>query len=532
MNRLLCWCLVAATCLVAACESDHGHPHEPAAEHDGHAHDAGEEDGHGHGHGGGIVVTHFSDTAELFVEFPPLAVGRESTFAAHFTRLDTFAPVGSGRVSVTLTGGSAGEESFDAEPSPTPGIFLPAVTPRHAGERRLVLELNAGDLTSVHDLGPVTVYETIAAADASLAASEEASGLIPFLKEQQWKLDFATAPVEHRELRRSLPAPATLTVVPARDHPVAAPTDGFVSSTASGPIPEAGSGVSAGDVLFALVPRLGGGEDRAVLDAELAAARVAYDAARTERERIAGLFEAGAVAIKRVQETTAAEHTARARMDAVRARLAAMQGRTTADAGFTVRAPNAGRVTEVNVRAGAFVRTGDALVRIVDDTRLRLTARIADIDVPALGQPVGLWFTVGDGAETYDVRDLDGALVSVGTTIDPVSRTLPVVFEFDNPDRALRPGMSVQAHVATASTFTGAVIPASALIDDAGQDVVFVMADGENWERRIVRVALREGDATGIAAGLDPGERVVSRGAYLVYLAATGPAEAGHGHAH
>lgn len=534
MNCLFRCCLVAIACVVAGCGADHDHSRDATNRHASHEHDdhARDDADSGDEHGHGVVVTHFSDTAELFVEFPPLAVGRESTFAAHFTRLDTFAPVAVGQVRVTLSGGGSGEESFSAAPSATAGIFLPAVTPQHAGQRRLLLELEAGDLRSVHDLGAVTVFERVADADASLSHDEEAPGLIPFLKEQQWKLDFATAAVEQRELRRSLPAAATLTVVPARDHPVVASTDGFVVAATSGSIPETGASVGEGDVLFRLVPRLGGGDDRAALDAELAAARVAFDAASAERERIAKLFEAGAVAMKRVQETTAAEATARARLNAVRARLRALQGRTAADAGFAVRAPIGGRLSEVAVRAGAFVRAGDPLVRIVDDTRLRLTARVAESDVPSLGRPTGLWFTVSGNDTVYDITDLDGSLVSLGTTIDPASRTLPVVFEFANPDDALKPGMSVQARITLTATFSGAAIPVSALVDVAGQDVVFVMADGENWERRVVRVALRDAGIAGIATGLEPGERVVSRGAYLVYLAATGPAEAGHGHAH
>ena len=54
----------------------------------------------------------------------------------------------------------------------------------------------------------------------------------------------------------------------------------------------------------------------------------------------------------------------------------------------------------------------------------------------------------------------------------------------------------------------------------------------ERFERRLVRTGLRDGELVGIADGLAPGERVVTRGAYLVHLAAGAPAEAGHGHTH
>ncbi|MGE5155707.1 MAG: hypothetical protein ACM3ST_17060 [Bdellovibrio bacteriovorus] len=59
-----------------------------------------------------------------------------------------------------------------------------------------------------------------------------------------------------------------------------------------------------------------------------------------------------------------------------------------------------------------------------------------------------------------------------------------------------------------------------------------MQTDGERFERRVVRTGLRGGELVDIAEGLEPGHRVVTRGAYLVHLAAGAPAEAGHGYAH
>ena len=71
-----------------------------------------------------------------------------------------------------------------------------------------------------------------------------------------------------------------------------------------------------------------------------------------------------------------------------------------------------------------------------------------------------------------------------------------------------------------------------AVVDDAGAEVVYVQLGGERFERRVVRTGLRDGQQVAITEGLAPRERVVSRGAFLVHLAAGAPAEAGHGHAH
>jgi cobalt-zinc-cadmium efflux system membrane fusion protein len=58
------------------------------------------------------------------------------------------------------------------------------------------------------------------------------------------------------------------------------------------------------------------------------------------------------------------------------------------------------------------------------------------------------------------------------------------------------------------------------------------MLGGESFGRRVVRLGIRDGNQVQVVEGLEPGERVVTRGAYLVRLAGASPAAAGHGHAH
>jgi multidrug efflux pump subunit AcrA (membrane-fusion protein) len=109
---------------------------------------------------------------------------------------------------------------------------------------------------------------------------------------------------------------------------------------------------------------------------------------------------------------------------------------------------------------------------------------------------------------------------------------VPVVFEFTAADRNLPIGMAVQAQVFAGGARDAVAIPASSVLDEGGMAVVFVQAGGESFERRTVRLGAREGDWVEVLDGLTPGQRVVSRGAYLVKLASTGTAQIGHGHAH
>jgi membrane fusion protein, heavy metal efflux system len=109
---------------------------------------------------------------------------------------------------------------------------------------------------------------------------------------------------------------------------------------------------------------------------------------------------------------------------------------------------------------------------------------------------------------------------------------VPIVFELDDPPPAVAIGQAVTLRLITPSA-EGVSIPRAALVDDAGQPIVFVQVGGESFERRPVRVGSpREGGYVHIAAGLEPGERIVTRGAHLVRLAALSPQTPGHGHVH
>jgi multidrug efflux pump subunit AcrA (membrane-fusion protein) len=74
-------------------------------------------------------------------------------------------------------------------------------------------------------------------------------------------------------------------------------------------------------------------------------------------------------------------------------------------------------------------------------------------------------------------------------------------------------------------------VPASALVDDAGRPVVFVQREGESFARRPVTIGARDGLYVAVE-GVQPGDRIVVRGAPLVRLAALSTSVPSHGHVH
>ena len=378
----------------------------------------------------------------------------------------------------------------------------------------------------------MTVYPDAAAAiAASTDVTEEDEGGIPYLKEQQWQVDFATAEAGLRALRVSVPATATVRPRADGEAFLSAPTAGHLRA-AGETFPYIGMPVKAGQILAHIIPHLGAETDVVSLDLAQSTTRSALRLARQERRRLEGLLKEQAVSKKRVNEARNAEQVARAEMEAAEKRLGQYRRDPGTAGGIPLRAPLDGTLVQVQAAPGRYVQEGDSLFHVVSPERLWLEARIAESNVGRVGSPSGAWFAVEGFEQAFDTHALNGRAVALGGAVDPASRTVPLIFEFDNPDGALRIGMFAQARVVTGEAAQAVAVPRAALVDDGGQEVVYVMLDGESFERRTLRLGLRDGDWVEVREGLSAGERVVTRGAYLVRLAAASPAEAGHGHAH
>lgn len=523
MNKTLIRSLGASLCaalFLMGCSRDHEHAedgsHPPAAE-------AEAEAGHG---AGGEKLTHFSDRTELFVEFPQLVVGEKSTFAAHLTTLADFRALAAGKVSVRLSGDGQPDEVFSVDTASQPGIFRPGATPAHAGDRELFIEVTTPEFSVTHALGPVTVYPGRKAAEAEPTAHDDEG--IAFTKEQQWKVDFATAEVVKRPIRMAVAATGVVRARPDGEAQLTAVAAGQVQT--AGAFPRLGQQVKKGELLAYLVPRMGGDTDLATLRAAASKARVEHDLASQEAARMESLYRDEAVPEKRVLAARATAALARAELTAAQQRLGQYGG---AGGGIPIRAPVAGTIADVRVSPGAFAQEGALLFHIADRSMLWLELRVPESDAARLASPTGAAFRVaGDERSIEIIPGRNGRLIAVGGVVDAVTRTVPVVFEFTAADRHLPIGMAVQAQVFAGGARDAVAIPASSVLDEGGMAVVFVMTGGESFERRQVRLGAREGDWVEVLDGLTPGSRVVSRGAYLVKLASTGTAQIGHGHAH
>jgi multidrug efflux pump subunit AcrA (membrane-fusion protein) len=172
------------------------------------------------------------------------------------------------------------------------------------------------------------------------------------------------------------------------------------------------------------------------------------------------------------------------------------------------------------------------VVEVVDAGQLWLQARVFEIDAARVRGTSGAMFRVAGRAEPVVVDEAHGGgVLAVGPAVDPIDRTVPVLFELPNPGDLL-PGSYADVRVFTAETVDAIAVPAQAVVDDGGFPVVFVMDGGESFFKRRVTLGVRDGDRVAVTSGVAPGERVVSRGAYEVLLSTAAGGIPAHGHQH
>ena len=485
-----------------------------------------------------IAVTRWTEKSELFMQYQPLRVGKTSRFAIHLTDLETFKPLTEGDVVVELAYEGGQRDTFSEDRPSRPGIFDVNVTPARDGSPAMTIRVESAAVDDEHRLGPVEVAGTGQVEDhehphdAGEGEDHSQGEGISFLKEQQWALDFATQVVGTATMRESLTVPAKIQPRSGGRIAITAPVGGRLSTGTR--LPVIGTNVESGQVVAAIVPPTSTPSDLPSLELAAEEARVKLDFAWQERERLERLVEAGAIPARRVNEAKANEAVVAAQLKAAQARLKHYEetrqaehredGRTT----FQVRSPLSGVVASVNTTDGAHVEDGETLLEVVAVDRVYVVGEVPEAAAAALRRPAGAEIVVPGLEQPMQV----GQLVSVANFVDPQSRTVKVIYKMDNRSRRLAVGQAVSMRLFHSTATEAPTIPESALVDDGGRPIVFVQTGGESFERRPVTLGERQSGRVQVTAGVAPGERVVTRGAYLVRLASMSTQVPAHGHAH
>ena len=177
-----------------------------------------------------------------------------------------------------------------------------------------------------------------------------------------------------------------------------------------------------------------------------------------------------------------------------------------------IRAPASGYVLQKNITPGTVVDLAADLFVIGELEHLWLTASVRQEYLGMLrkGQPVVI--SVNGLPDIH----VNGRITNVGEQFDSTTHTMQVRVEFENPGNHLRPEMLATAQIAVGMEKPALFVPADAVQQVDGQDSVFVRTSSDRFVMRPVMIGSQVGDRVPIEDGLNPGEQVVTRGAFIV----------------
>ena len=170
-----------------------------------------------------------------------------------------------------------------------------------------------------------------------------------------------------------------------------------------------------------------------------------------------------------------------------------------------------GIVSMLNVRKGAFIKSGDQIATIADYGEVWVIASIAEQDLPLIapGAPAAVKFPNAPAASRTATVDY------VYPTVDPKTRTGKARLVLDNPDLALRPGAYADVSFEFGSQPRLAVPSEAILRDLNGAHVIMAMGEGR-FMPMTVKTGLVAGGMTEIVEGLEPGDAIVVSGQFLI----------------
>lgn len=259
-----------------------------------------------------------------------------------------------------------------------------------------------------------------------------------------------------------------------------------------------GDAVKVGDEIARIV-----GED-VRLAARLAAARRAYEAARSDLEAQMALLEQGLSNQILIDQKESEVENAKIEYD--RARRTEDRNRLiTPIDGVILRLARDG--DGQLLANGQLVNPGQVVATIAP-----LDPLIADVDL--IGSDIARVRVGLEARARYYAwadRVFPGRVLRLGPTVDQRTRALRAEVEIANHDRMLRPGMFVEVTLVGQRREQVPVIPRRALTDRGGRRVVFVLR-GQRVARQEVTLGLGDDELVEIREGLVPGDRVVVRG--------------------
>ena len=257
--------------------------------------------------------------------------------------------------------------------------------------------------------------------------------------------------------------------------------------------------------------------------AEVAAAKVTLDLADKELKRAEKLIESGDVSrsfydeqrarrdqlreqyevqLAQARQNYAAVDVARKNVVNAESQLALAKKNLSY---AVIPAPIDGFVIERTADLGEYVSPQQKVVTIVRTNPLRIRIDIPEQAIPQIkvGQSVSIT------TSAWPDKNFAGRVARIAPNVSATSRTMTVEAEINNSGNALKPGQFATVRILQERSEPAVLIPARAVLNQAGVNRVYVIKDG-HAEQRLVQTGQTEGDLVEIRNGVAADEQVAT----------------------
>ncbi|MEE9551608.1 MAG: efflux RND transporter periplasmic adaptor subunit [Gammaproteobacteria bacterium] len=175
-------------------------------------------------------------------------------------------------------------------------------------------------------------------------------------------------------------------------------------------------------------------------------------------------------------------------------------------------APQAGVLTKLGVRDGMFVKPETEVLRLADLNSIWLFAEVFERQAN--------WVKIGQRAEatlpSMPGKIWEGEVEYIYPDLDPVTRTLRVRLQFDNPNYHLMPNMYAHVMIHSDKKEDVVKIPREALIRESGNERVILALGNGRFQARNVTAGIESGEYIEIKSGLEEGDVIVVTSQFLI----------------
>ena len=250
-------------------------------------------------------------------------------------------------------------------------------------------------------------------------------------------------------------------------------------------------------------------------------ARIAYEAAKADFDRASRLVESQIVSQKEFNAIKEKYENAKVAYEAI--------AKNQTESGVAVSAPMGGYIKNLLVKEGDYVAVGQPLATVTQNNRLFLRADVSERYYKYLNGITSANFKTPYDNQVYELESLNGKLLSYGKSSG--SFYVPVTFSFDNKGDII-PGSFVEIYLLSKDMENTIVLPVEALTEEQGLYFIYIQKCAESYKKQEVKLGASNGKEVQILSGVNPGDKVVVKGAYHVKLASASNALPAHSHEH